>query len=201
MRGLEPENLQQRGPHVPRPADQSGMDQSRTCRAALWSLAVVGMLLTACGGEGGETSDRTASEPPPRETVTPCRNVENVFERIVCFADRAEEAGVVEPCDRAANEGVRYQCYAVYAERAADVNVCRSIPAETQDEKDLRDACVSDVAKVTGQGELCDEIEAPGLRDSCYLGVFRETGDVSLCDQIEDPVLASACTGEPDNVE
>lgn len=201
MRGRESEDQQQRGLHVPRPADQSGMIQSRTCRATLGSLAVVGMLLTACGGDGGETSDRTASEPPPRETVTPCGDVENVFERIVCFADRAEEAESVEPCDRAANEGVRYQCYAVFAERVGDVDVCHSIPAESQDEKDLRDACVSDVAKVTGQGELCDEIEAPGLRDSCYLGVFRETGDVSLCDQIEDPVLASACTEAPHNVE
>jgi len=163
-------------------------------RSTMWIAMALG--LAACGEPGAQ------SQAPDSITArADCADVENVIDRTLCFADRAEAAGDLAPCDGADAEGVRFQCYAIYAERAETVEPCHRIPTDSEDGSDLRDACVSDVAKVTERAELCEEIVSHGLRDSCWLGVFRKTEDPALCDRIEDAGLRSACTGEPVYVE
>jgi len=162
---------------------------------APWLAVTLG--LAACGDTDANDSSHAAES----TARTDCPTIENVVDQILCFADEAEAAGRLAACDAASAEGVRFQCYAIYAERAQTVEPCRLIPTEDEDLSDLRDACVSDVAKVTKQPDLCEEIGSHGLRDSCWLQVFRETGDAGLCDRIEDARLRSLCTGEPVYVE
>lgn len=173
----------------------------RALATALSSLAL-GTLLAGCGtgGDAGATPDPTHTE-APGETTESCGELDGIIERIECFADRASEAGDRSRCDEASEDAVRYQCYAIYAERRGDPAACRAIPSGSEEHRQLRDACLGDVAPVLAQADLCEEITTPGLRDSCYLAVFEKTGDAELCDRIEDPGLRSACTGEPVHVE
>lgn len=156
-------------------------------------LAIAGVV-TACG-QGGE--EGTEGDPAAAERAAACRTVENSLDRIFCFADLASEAGSVAPCDSAEDQGVRYQCYAVFAQRRATPGPCRRIPDAGGDGRDLRDACLGDVARELERPDLCEEVRAPGLRDSCFLQLFRATGDSVLCDRIDDRGLKSLCTGEP----
>lgn len=168
--------------------------------------ALAALTWSACGADGpaaDRPAERAGAGAPERAAAatSSCADLENVLERIGCFADLAGEAGDASRCDQAAEDAVRFHCYAIFAERRGDPEPCRRIPAATQEHRELRDACLADVAPVVERAELCEEVETPGLRDSCYLAVFRETGDSALCDHIEDPALKSACTGEPVRVE
>jgi hypothetical protein len=126
-----------------------------------------------------------------------CAAHKNLFEQISCYAAGAKAADDPAPCDQAAHEGVRYQCYAIFAEYSASPDVCRRIPATTDEHRALIDACLSDVALRLHDPELCEQIVTSGLRDSCYLKLARELSERDLCVKIKDDGLRSSCTGEP----
>lgn len=161
-------------------------------------LLIVGLGLAACSGPNSDDSGHALDSTRARAS---CSTVDNVIDRILCFADQAEAAGTVAPCDAASSEGVRLQCYAVYAERAEAVEPCHRIPTDSKTGRDLRDACISGVAKATKRPDLCEEIVSFGLRDSCWLGIFQKTGDPALCNRIEDAGLRTICKGQPVYVE
>lgn len=131
------------------------------------------------------------------EQARQCSGVEDIFDRIQCFVDRALEAKTFTACDEANEQAVRYQCYAVFAERAETAIPCRQIPTSDLDYRQLRDVCLADVAAALGSSALCEEIESDGLRDGCWLSTSHGTGNQTLCERIEDPQLHSLCTGEP----
>lgn len=124
-----------------------------------------------------------------------------IFEQIGCLSDLAAKNGDASVCDSAAHEGVRYQCYAVTAEKIGDWETCLEIPLKSKEHVELRDLCISDVAKKNVDSTLCEKIQTGNFKDSCYLKVYRKTNDSSLCENISDPGIKSLCTGEPVIVE
>ena len=135
-----------------------------------------------------------------KEIVT-CADKTNVFKQLDCFVSLAIYNDDVKICDNTKHEGVKYQCYAMFAERTKNWNICKSIPNETNEHKDLRSVCISDVAEVVMNSTLCDNIETPGIKDSCYLKVFKKTKDPNICEKIKGSGLKSLCTGEPYYIE
>jgi hypothetical protein len=132
-----------------------------------------------------------------KSTPVQCESVENVIERIECYASLAEDTNDPSVCGQSPDEGVGYQCYAIVAERLANVELCDMIPTQTPDHQQLKDACISDVAKKTLEPLLCDRVETVGLRDSCYAAIGQKTANTAVCDKIHDPGLRSICSGEP----
>jgi hypothetical protein len=126
-----------------------------------------------------------------------CEKKENLLDQILCFAALATKHDDFLICNAASHEGVKYQCFAIYAERRSNPDVCEEIPPKSSEHKDLRDSCISDVAKQNGDFTLCEKVQAQGLRDSCYWGIAKQTGDTSLCEKIQDSGLKSGCTGKP----
>ena len=126
-----------------------------------------------------------------------CLREAGKLERLLCLSRLAHQANDSGVCFASQDKGVRWQCIAIYAEHARDAELCDSIPDRDAEYRDLRDACISDVAEAREEPELCARLVTPGLRDSCYLKLFRATGEASLCAEIADPGLKSACTGRP----
>jgi hypothetical protein len=129
--------------------------------------------------------------------IDACAARKNLLEQISCYAAKAKAADDPAPCDQAALEGVRYQCYAIFAEYAASPDVCRRIPATTDEHRALIDVCLSDVALRLHDPDLCEQIVTSGLRDSCYLKLARELSERDFCVKIKDDGLRSSCTGAP----
>ena len=142
------------------------------------------------------SADESSSADTSLEEKT-CGKKKNLIDQLLCYAALATKLDDVSICDAASQEGVRYQCYAIYAERRFKPDVCEAIPSKSAELKDLRDVCISDVAKKAGDFTLCEKIETQGLRDSCYWGVAKKTGDTSICEKIQDKGLKSTCTGKP----
>lgn len=166
----------------------------RTSICAGWGVFAIACLTFGCGG-GAEQG--TAEQPERAEVAVDCGSLAGPIEQIECRVDQATRAGHPKPCQEAAAAGVRYQCFAILAGRLKDATLCDDIPASSDETRELRDVCLSDVAEVLKETALCERIMAPGLYDSCYFKVARATGDTSLCDSIEDPGLKSGCTGQP----
>ena len=142
------------------------------------------------------SADESSSADTSLEEKT-CGKKKNLIDQLLCYAALATKLDDVSICNAASQEGVRYQCYAIYAERRFKPDVCEAIPSKSAELKDLRDVCISDVAKKAGDFTLCEKIETQGLRDSCYLGVAKKTGNTSICEKIQDKGLKSGCTGKP----
>lgn len=138
-----------------------------------------------------------STRPALAEAAAQCSQKENIFERLLCFADAAEAAENPDLCRAAADDGVKWQCLAIYAERKDLPALCHEIPAEDEEGQGLRDVCLSDIAAKRGAADLCAEIVTPGLRDSCYVKAMPENPASAYCGKIEDPGLKSLCTGEP----
>ncbi len=140
-------------------------------------------------------------QPPPMPTTgtasaPQCEDVENLFQRIECYASLATDKDDPSVCGQSSHEGVKYQCYAVLAVRRSSRELCDLIPLRSPDHQELRDICISDVAKKTMSPLLCAGIGTIGLKDSCYAKIGQATGDTTLCQKIQDPGLRSICTGE-----
>ncbi len=153
---------------------------------------------------GCVSADEPQRPSMPTTDPTPAvqgENVENVFERIECYATLATDKDDPSVCDQASHEGVKYQCYAVLAERRGSRELCDVIPSRSPDHQKLRDSCTSDVAKKALSPTLCEDIQTTGLRDSCYAKIGRETENTALCRNIQDLGLRSMCSGEPVTVE
>lgn len=122
-----------------------------------------------------------------------CSDRDSVTGRVSCYAGSAVAADNVEACDAADDVRVRDQCYGVFAVQAGDPAACRAIQGEGQRPAALRQICLSDVAIVSGDANLCGEIGDANLRDTCYLKLHRDTGDARLCERIAEPALRSLC--------
>ncbi|MCP3994645.1 MAG: hypothetical protein GY722_06200 [bacterium] len=153
-------------------------------------VAVSAVLLSCLGCASDEKPDSAQ-----------CEDAENLIEQIDCYATLATKGSDPSVCDLSSHEGVKYQCHAVVAERLGNVELCDQIPVTSSDHQQLRDVCVSDVAKKTLDDLLCDGIQTVGLRDSCYVKIGRETKNTALCAKIQDPGLRSLCSGIPVVVE
>lgn len=162
-------------------------------------VLIVGCCLGCAAVDDPRPAESEANEPRASEPSSParCERVENVIERIECYADLATATNDRSVCGQSPDQGVAYQCLAIVAERRADVELCDLIPTHTTDHQQLKDACISDVAKKTLEPQLCERIVTVGLRDSCYAAIGRDTENRALCDKIRDPGLRSICTGEP----
>ncbi len=141
-------------------------------------------------------------QPPPMPTTragsaNQCEDRENVVERIECYVTLATDKADPSVCGQSSHEGVKYQCYAILAERRGSMELCNVIPSRSPGHQDLRDICISDVAKKTLSPPLCEEIQTIGLRDSCYAKIGQETENAVLCEKIQDPGLRSMCSSQP----
>jgi hypothetical protein len=156
-------------------------------------------LVVVCLTLGCGAGERQPTEPPPARAsaAAHCGDLPGAIEQIECYVDRATLVGHPKPCQEAAADGVRYQCYAVLAARLKDASLCDDIPTSSDEARQLRDACLSDVAEVLSEAALCTRISTTGLRDSCFFKIAGATGDTTLCERIGDPGLKSGCTGEP----
>jgi CRISPR/Cas system CSM-associated protein Csm5 (group 7 of RAMP superfamily) len=133
--------------------------------------------------------------------IAQCTNETDIFKKISCLVSLAKKYKNVDICDKTTNEGVRFQCYAIYAEHSKDWEVCKLIPNKNAEYQSLISGCISDVASVLENYELCENIQTTGIKDSCYLKIFRKTKNYKLCEKIKDPGLKSACTGKPVFIE
>lgn len=123
-----------------------------------------------------------------------CPDSGEVTARVLCLADRAVANGSAAACESVADDArVRDQCLGVYAVRTGSPGGCRAIPGDSTRAAGLRQICLSDVAIVTGDGELCGEIDDPGLRDTCHLKLARDTDRPALCERIEQSALRALC--------
>ncbi len=164
-------------------------------------MVVSAFFLACLGCAPDEKPDSALGAKHAAVSTAQCENLENLFKQIDCYATAAIEDADPSVCELASNEGVKYQCYAVVAERLGSVELCDQIPVTSPDHQQLRDVCVSDVAKKTLDDLLCDEIQTVGLRDSCYVKIGQETKNTALCAKIQDPGLRSLCSGDPVVVE
>jgi hypothetical protein len=158
-------------------------------------IVVVAILLSFVGCAPTEDPER-----PPQvstEALGQCEDVKSVFERIECYVTLATDKDDPSVCGHSSHEGVKYQCYAILAERRGNRELCNIIPSRSPDYVELRDICISDVAKKTLSPLLCEGIQTVGLRDSCYAKIGQDSKDTTLCQKIRDPGLRSICSGEP----
>jgi hypothetical protein len=146
-------------------------------------------------------TDVVSTEPTSTEDIAiekkVCEENESLLGQTLCLSSLATKQDDFLICNAASHEGVKYQCYAIYAERRSTPDVCEEIPPTSTEHKDLRDSCISDVAKDNGDFILCEKVQSQGLRDSCYWGIAKQTGDTALCEKIHDNGLKSDCTGKP----
>lgn len=149
-----------------------------------------------CGCAPAGNAERPSPPPPAVAKATPCAEIEDPFEQIDCYVTLATSSDDPSACNQAAHEGVKYQCYAILAERRSSTELCDAIPATSQDHRDLRDICISDVAKKVADPHLCERVQSAGLRDGCYSLIGQKTGNKALCEKIQDPGLKSLCSGE-----
>ena len=161
-------------------------------------LMVFGGGWAGCGDRSHDaaSSNRGSSEVGSTRSDR-CEENENPFEQISCYVRVAEEAQDPEVCAEAVDSGVRLQCFAILAERMDRLELCDRITGASPDELNLKDLCVSDVALVRLEPELCARLKSQGLRDSCYMKIFRKNKDATLCERIRDIGLKSLCEAEP----
>ena len=165
-------------------------------------VALTCSLSLASLGCGPAEDPRQASELTTKdEPAGQCENLVGVLERIECYVKLATDNDDPSVCGQSTNEGVAYQCYAIVAERRSDDGLCDFIPSRSPDHRQLKDICISDVAKKTLNPLACDRIQTAGLRDSCYAKIGQETGNMELCEKVQDPGLRSMCSGEPVTVQ
>lgn len=177
-------------------SDGHGLRQpSRQQLSIALAMMIIATPLVACDNDRGDAPAMDTDA--PAQDAVDCEALQSRIDMTLCLVDIATDAGTTAACDVTGDPGVRFQCYAIFAERLGDPETCRRIPDQGEDFRDLRDACLADVAPVAERPELCEEVRESGLRDGCFLSVYRVTADATLCDRIEDAGLRSLCTGVP----
>ena len=123
-------------------------------------IAVMLILLLFSSCAPGDESDR----PSTTEVASAgqCEATENVIERIECYVEFATDNDDPSVCGQSTDEGVKYQCYAIVAERRDSVELCDVIPSRSQDHQELKDICISDVAKKILNALLCEQNRPSG---------------------------------------
>lgn len=164
-------------------------------------VVVAAILLLSFGCVPTDDSQQSTTPTMKGGPSSQCEDLENLLERIECYVTVATDEDDPSLCGQSSHEGVKYQCYAILAERRSSEALCRVIPSRSPDQQNLRDICISDVAKKILSPPLCEEIETVGLRDSCYAKIGQETGNMALCENIQDPGLRSLCSGQPVRVQ
>ena len=155
-------------------------------------LALASVLLTACDRDRSERGSEAAWKDRARD----CQQIADLFDRTECYTDLAIEESDASICGDATHEGVRYQCYAIYAERQNDLEACEAIPTDSDEASVLHGACISDVAAIRSDAQLCARVEPESIRDGCYLKIAEATADRELCEKIVDRGLRSLCSGD-----
>ena len=160
----------------------------RCLTLSLWCIGVGAILMTV----------ETAQAAP--KTLAECAEA-GVIEQITCFTNAAKRHEDLTVCDQAEHTGVRYQCYALYAEHKQDPAPCRRIPTDDEEMQSLADVCLSDVAALKKDPQLCAEMETVTLRDDCYSKVAREVDNTEVCKNIRDEARRNFCQGIPTYME
>jgi len=164
-------------------------------------MAVLVALVWCAGCSPADEQDLDIGSRDAAAAAARCDDAGSLLAQIDCYVTLATEEDDPSVCGLSPEGGARYQCFAILAERLVRRDLCDEIPPASPDHLQLKDICISDVAKQTADGRMCDEITTIGLRDSCYAKIGQGSDDKSLCDKIEDPGLRSMCSGEPVMVE
>lgn len=164
-------------------------------------MAASAILLSSLSCSPDDEPDPAPGPKSGAVSAAQCERIENVFKQIECYVTLATDEEDPSMCGLSSHDGVKYQCYAILAERLGSRDLCDQIPLASLDHQELRDICISDVAKKILNYVVCDEIQTMGLRDSCYAKIGQETKNTTLCEKIQDPGLRSMCSGVPVMVE
>lgn len=96
-----------------------------------------------------------------------CEELEMAIDKVICYKNLAIEKDNLEICGLSSDKGVEFQCYAIFAEYKLNENICDRIISESQEFKDLKDICISDIAKLKKDINLCEKINSQTLKSDC----------------------------------
>jgi len=152
-------------------------------RTTLCGIVAVALALAAASAAFGQSSSGAA-----------CGGEDAFDARVDCFLDAAKAAGSAETCEQAPDDIVRFYCITNYAEHIGDIAPCDRLTHHLWERPILRDTCVTAVALVNHDPQLCERVRLSTRRDTCYLYQVREAGaDPALCDRIELEMLVNTC--------
>jgi hypothetical protein len=149
-----------------------------------------------------------ALKPPVPERPAPCGGQRFIGQRIACYSDRAVLSGDPSVCLDAADPDVRWPCVAKYAVVAGNAATCRLLPGPRTDgaaagsprggdEAVTVDLCLSTLALVYRQPELCRQIATDTMDEACLAKLVASGADPALCAEVTSPDLRQVCRPDP----
>lgn len=149
-----------------------------------------------------------AIKPPAPVMVGACRGQRFIGQRVACYSDRAVQAGDPGVCFEADDPDVRWPCIAKYAVVAGGAETCRLLPGPPADDATgdaaaggdaavTVDLCLSTLALVYRQPELCRHLRTATMDDACLAKLVANGADPALCRAVKSSDLREVCRPDP----